>query len=318
MHGLNQLVDLSIIVPIYNVEEYLEECLNSVYAIKGITTEVILINDGSTDSSITIINNFLSKFENKTIFINQDNKGLSGARNAGIAKTKGKYILFVDSDDLIVPEKVQFIVDYAVKNSLDLLQAKSRTFGDTASRVMPVPAVMLVLPVSSGRDYLQAYCNCASIKKQDFRPEAWLLLIKSTVLLENKLRFQEGMYFEDELMTPTILLHCNRVKMLDVIFYHYRIRPNSITTTFNEYHVKSKAMLATAYFNLIKEHKFYHPFVSCRLIGWCKEGLVYLPLKQLVAILQLRNIKSKDFILLISLILEKSLLLLSIKFKKQE
>lgn len=312
MSKLNKRIDLSIVIPIYNVEEYLEECLLSVYEIKGITTEIILINDGSTDNSIRVINQFLKKYDDKTLFINQKNKGLSGARNVGIEKATGEYTLFIDSDDIITPEKVTFLVNYALKNRLDLVQTKSKTFAGKVNRELPVPSEMVKLPISNGRDYLLAYCNSASVEKGDFRPEAWLSLIKTEVFFRDNIRFQEGMYFEDELFTPNLILQCKRIKMLDLVFYHYRIRPNSIMTTSNERHIKSKAMLVAEYYQVIQKHKFYHPFLNCRLIGWTKEGLSYLSMKQLLVMLTLKKIKIKDFLLLVSLIIKKCF---SIPFK---
>jgi len=309
-------VILTIVIPIYNVEKYLAACLSSVYAIKKISTEIILINDGSTDNSQVIINQFLAEFKDKTLFIDQKNRGLSASRNEGIERATGEFILFVDSDDLIDPTKVEFVVNYAKENRLDLVQTKSKTFGDGAPRELPIPSDMLELPVSNGRDYLHAYCNSASIKNRDFRPEVWLLLVKKSVLLGNNLRFQEDMYFEDELMTPSIIFHCDRVKMLDCIFYHYRTRPGSIMTTCNEYHVQSKAKLVASYFDMIKENGFHHEFLNCRLIGWCQEGLVYLSFKQLFVMFSLKKINAKNVARLLILISQKCFTLLPKKAGK--
>ncbi|MGL4687379.1 MAG: glycosyltransferase family 2 protein, partial [Fusobacteriaceae bacterium] len=96
-------MELSIIVPIYMVEEYLEECLESLYKIEGIEKEIILVNDGSPDNSYLIIEEFKKKYPKETVIIKKKNGGLSSARNLGISVAKGKYISFIDSDDFIDP-----------------------------------------------------------------------------------------------------------------------------------------------------------------------------------------------------------------------
>lgn len=94
-------MDLSIIIPVYNVEEYIYDCLYSVLNIDNLNYEIILINDGSTDRSGDIIKEFAKKYHNIKI-IEQENKGLSAARNKGIQNAIGEYILFVDSDDYLL------------------------------------------------------------------------------------------------------------------------------------------------------------------------------------------------------------------------
>lgn len=93
-------IDLSIIIPIYNVEQFLRDCLETVYNIK-INKEVILINDGSTDNSYFIIKEFEERYSDQTIVINQKNQGLAETRNIGLKYAKGEYITFIDSDDFI-------------------------------------------------------------------------------------------------------------------------------------------------------------------------------------------------------------------------
>lgn len=315
MHKQDQQAVLSIIIPIYNVEKYLEECLCSVYAIDGIPIEVILINDGSRDDSVVIINKFLTQYSDITIFIDQINKGQSAARNVGLEKATGKYIMFVDSDDKIESRKIKSIINYAIEHDLDLVQAKGEKFDLDADLNLPIPEQMFSLPVCNGRSYLRAYCNSASIKNGDFRSEVWLLFIKKSVVESNHIRFTEGMNYEDELMVPTLILHCDRVKAFDSIFYYYRYTPNSIMTTFSKYHVESKAKLVSEYFKMLKEHDFNHSFATCRLIGWCKEGLPYISIKQLMAILLLKKLKTKDFALLLTLIFKKSIFAVTYKLQ---
>ena len=96
---------ISIIVPIYNVELYLERCLDSIYKIRGVNKEIILVNDGSTDKSLEIARKYALIHEKETILITQENKGVSKARNEGLKVATGDYISFIDSDDYIYHEE---------------------------------------------------------------------------------------------------------------------------------------------------------------------------------------------------------------------
>ncbi len=116
---------LSIIIPVYDSEKYLKQCLESVLGqdLDSSEYEVIVINDGSTDMSRNIILDFQNKNSNM-VFIDQENQGVSAARNAGIDLAKGEYITFVDSDDLLFPNALKNSWHYAKENSLDLLYTR--------------------------------------------------------------------------------------------------------------------------------------------------------------------------------------------------
>lgn len=94
-------MELTFIVPVYNVESFLKECLDSIYSVENIDYEVILVNDGSTDGSLNILQEYRDKFPKITKVIDKENGGLSSARNAGIRDAKGEYLSFIDSDDII-------------------------------------------------------------------------------------------------------------------------------------------------------------------------------------------------------------------------
>lgn len=117
-------MDLSIIVPVYNVEKYIRTCLESVYS-QGLDEsifEVIIVNDGSTDNSMGVIEDIISSHKNITI-INQENQGLSVARNNGIASAKGEYILMPDSDDLLIKYSIKPLLEKAIETKVDLVIA---------------------------------------------------------------------------------------------------------------------------------------------------------------------------------------------------
>lgn len=298
-------IKLSLIIPVYNVQEYLVDCLESVYALDEISKEVILINDGSTDDSLKILENYKCKYPLQTKVINQHNQGQSAARNEGIKVAKGKFILFLDSDDTLETEPVSNLLKYASDNNLEILQGVATKFGNSPKEQLPIPKEIFNYPISNGREFLKKYSSTSSIAKRDFRPEVCFLIVKRKLFIDNELCFTEGMYFEDELMVPTLYLVANRVKAINVLFYNYRIRDGSTMTTHNEKHVASKAVLVKKYYSLLSKNEFYHSFLSGRLIGWCRESLDYLSLNDIAKLYFLRKYTLKDFALLNLLLLKK-------------
>lgn len=132
---------VSIIIPVYNVEKYLSACLDSVIAQDYENLEIILINDGSTDGSFVICQEYLSK-DKRISLINKENGGLSSARNLGLDRMKGKWVMFVDSDDEIVPNMVSTMLNYALQNACDIVRCNCLTRGMNREevRTLPVPA----------------------------------------------------------------------------------------------------------------------------------------------------------------------------------
>ena len=121
-------MDLSIIVPIYNVEEYLAECLKSLYKISNLRYEVILVNDGSKDNSYQIMEEFKRLYPKQTVIVNKENGGLSSARNAGLKIAKGKYISFIDSDDFIDTDEFEKFVIEGIKSRVDIAVGNMRYY----------------------------------------------------------------------------------------------------------------------------------------------------------------------------------------------
>lgn len=298
-------IKLSIVIPVYNVQDYLAECLESAYAVNEHSKEIVIINDGSTDNSALIIEQYKNRFPLHTQVITQHNQGLSAARNAGINASKGEFILFLDSDDTLESKSVSNLLKYASDNDLDILQGVATKFGNVPKEQLPIPQDVFNHPICNGREFLNKYGDSSSIAKQNFRPEAWLMLVKRELFIKNNIYFTEGMYFEDELMTPTLYLSANKVKALDIPFYNYRIREGSIMRSSNEKHVASKALLVKEYYLLLAKSEFYHSFLNGRLIGWCRESQDYLTIKDIVKLFFLHKYDLKDYVLLNLLLIKK-------------
>lgn len=215
----------SIIIPVYNVKQYLHDCLNSVLNQRFLNYEVICINDGSTDGSSLILDEYAAKYSNISI-INQENKGLSAARNAGIRAAKGDYIFFLDSDDWIEPDTLKILAEKQKGEDLLCFNGR-RCFEDGTTET---PDTGIVEDRLTGWEYYNKY---ALVSRKFHFVCTVLRLYRREYLLKNNLLFEEGIYHEDNLFTPLACYFAKSVKVIPDILYVYRIREGSITQTAN-------------------------------------------------------------------------------------
>lgn len=128
------MINLSYIIPVYNCEKYLSECIDSIYKqnLNQEEFEIIIINDGSTDNSEKILDRYIHLHKNIT-YIKQENKGLSRTRNLGMSIAKGKYIQFVDADDYLEPLSANYLLKAAINNQLDIITFRSNKVSESSS-----------------------------------------------------------------------------------------------------------------------------------------------------------------------------------------
>ena len=210
---------LSIIVPVYNVEKYLERCIDSLLHqdIDKSECEIILVNDGSTDRSGEIARNFASKYD-IICLIEQENKGLSGARNSGLDVAKGKYIMFVDSDDYIKEDVLNSILITAESNNLDICIYKCLAkWGDGAFHD-DIGQAFEKNRVFSGEQLLLEGYQVASV---------WNCLYKMDLIINNDMRFYPRILHQDVEFNNRIYPLAKRVMLIDNVCYYYCIRTDS-------------------------------------------------------------------------------------------
>lgn len=214
----------SIIIPVYNVEKYLRECLDSVCNQTFAEWEAICVNDGSTDGSAAILNEYAEK-ESRLKIISQLNGGLSAARNTGLEAACGEYVLFLDSDDWLEPNALAVLASN--QDNEDMLCFSGRRFFE-AEGVSHEPDRLACGEYLSGMDYY----NDNALSRRDFAFVCVVLrAYRRSFLLDNGLLFKVGIFHEDDLFTPIACYYARRVKVLDECLYDYRVRANSITTT---------------------------------------------------------------------------------------
>jgi glycosyltransferase involved in cell wall biosynthesis len=210
---------VSIVIPIYNVEKYLEECLNSVINQTYKSIEVILVDDGSTDRS-GVIADRLARDDARLTVIHKSNGGLSDARNVGMRLAKGKYITFVDSDDYVDERFIEKILTMAERSSADIVQCNNSRSSDQLGKGSNKFVAM------SGRD--------AFVKLMKFRivsPTAWGKLYRLSLFRDNNLEFPVGRLHEDTAILYKLVYFASSIICLDMVLYYYRINSNSIMSS---------------------------------------------------------------------------------------
>ena len=221
----------SIIIPVYNVEAYLRDCLESVLRQSYSDWEAICVNDGSTDGSDAVLQEFAAK-DCRFQVISQVNGGLSSARNSGLKVAKGDYILFLDSDDWLEGNALEMLASNTEDE--DLVCFSGRRFLE-AGRVFRSPDCLTERVYQTGMDYY----NDNALLRRDFAFVCVVLRIyKRSFLEENNLRFKEGIYHEDNLFTPLACYYAHRVRVINECLYDYRVRDFSITATYNPKRMK--------------------------------------------------------------------------------
>ena len=216
---MNSDCKVSVVVPIYNVETYLARCIDSILKQTYSNLEIILVDDGATDSSGKIVDQYAG-LDNRIIPIHKINGGLSDARNAGIDVATGKYICFVDSDDLIHPQYVETLLELCVNNGCDIAQCRFES------------SSMETFSENSGTGEVTIYdsmgiLNAIYSEKNVETIVAWNKLYKRELF--EQIRYPKGRIHEDEATSYKVFYKAQKVARIDKILYLYYQNTESIT-----------------------------------------------------------------------------------------
>lgn len=212
----------SIIITFYNNEKYVEKCLSSVFEQIKQNYEVIIIDDGSSDNSISIIKKYISKYNNSKL-IQIDHRGVSVARNTGIKKANGKYILFIDGDDWIEKKSLGKIESFLRSNKLDILLMDTVKFYEDDNKYCYEKMTFNNLPLKEKKIY-------EYFIKNDVISRPWRFIVKRELINKNNLLFYPNLLHEDEEWTAKLLFDVNRISYYNGIYYYYRKHKGSITS----------------------------------------------------------------------------------------
>ncbi len=240
-------VKVSLIIPVYNVEDYLEKCLDSVLTQTLKEIEIIIVNDGSTDGSLSICKKYTKK-DKRVKLITQQNKGLGGARNTGIINADGDFIFLLDSDDYIKNNTIEDTYNFAIKNNLDLVVFNYDKVDKNNKK--------LVSPKFGEGIFTknEAFKKILSLKTS---PQAWNKLYKRNLFTDNSILYPEKFLHEDLPVTYKLFWHANKIGYLNESYYFWLVRNGSITQNFTYKHINdiATALLETKKF--LNDNKIY-------------------------------------------------------------
>ena len=225
------MIKFSIIIPVYNVEKYLDHCLNSVLTQSFEDYEIILVNDGSTDKSGDICDQYASKYE-KIKVIHKENEGLSEARNVAIRDAKGKYIVLLDSDDWLAEDALQS-ADNAIKkyNNPDIVINRMISYYEETQSYVECEYKFDEIVMNNKPNH-EVFEMCYAMP--DFLGPPWIFIINREYLQKNQLYFPKGLLHEDEHWSPITLINAKKIGYNNELLYCYRVnRVGSITKSLN-------------------------------------------------------------------------------------
>lgn len=219
------MTKVSVIIPVYNVEEYLSECLDSVLNQDFDNYEVICVEDCSTDGSLKILEEYEINYDQLKIIRHKQNMGLSCARNTGIEVANGEYIQFVDSDDMIKPNTLKILYNSAKKNNVDVLYFNMVFLNDERNLLVRNNYEnKTILGIHSGRKMF-----CIHQKEKTYKPEAVRHFVNREFLIRNKINFYPKIIHEDILFSFLVSMHAEKAMDLNESMYVYRQRSTSIS-----------------------------------------------------------------------------------------
>ena len=217
---------ISVVVPVYNVKDYLEECVNSVLGQSFEDFEAVLVDDGSTDGSDQVCEELVRR-DSRVSLIRQENAGLSEARNTGVGRARGEFILLLDSDDLLLGDTLADIAR-ACSRGPDVVAISGVKVTSTGRIPLRERGREVKPRAEQGKSFL-----LSELLQESPNMMAPLYLYRRRFLVANGFRFKAGILHEDEEWTPRVLIAADSVLACEAEAYGYRVRPGSITQRSN-------------------------------------------------------------------------------------
>lgn len=241
---------VSVIVPVYNVLPFLREALDSVISQTYKNLEIIVVDDGSTDGSGEVCDEYLS--DPRVIVIHQENRSLGGARNAGLDRATGEFVAFLDSDDAFTPSMIEKMLVGITRNNADICMCGFR-YCRTAGR-MDISLNGETKVFSPGPEQILSSAEALNrlVRARTGWPVAWNKLYRQSIW--NGIRFPEGCLYEDIQTMCPVFEKCSRIFLTPDILMDYRVRKNSITQSFSLRHLRDSLLCSTRVEEFIDMH----------------------------------------------------------------
>lgn len=237
-------IKVSIVIPVYKCEKYLEECLESLVNQTLKEIEIICVNDGSPDNSAEILDKFAQK-DSRVVVINQENQGVSAARNNALKIAKGEFIGFVDSDDWVDLDFFEKLYNAAKQNNCDMAAGDFYRHGKIikSKKLNYTKQEIFYNPIDKAK-----ISNCPRYNY------IWHKIYKKDILFANNLLFPTGVFYEDICWVVKSLYHLNGLVTVPNIFYHYRKNQGSIVTQKSDKNKNDYLNAVRQMINFMEEH----------------------------------------------------------------
>lgn len=217
---------VSIVVPTYNVESYVEECIQSILNQTYTHIELFIVDDGSKDRTVSIVRKLENQYEKIKVYCQKVNKGQATARNIGIDKVNGDYLLFVDSDDFLHKETVAQLVKTAEEKKVDMVRFNAKSFSDEGE---PIKEKEYNFSLYLKNNYVYDHNKFNNVYLS-FSPSPVLYLLKTDLLRQHNVKFHEGIIHEDELFSAEVFLVAKSCVYINEAYYQRRYRSGSTMT----------------------------------------------------------------------------------------
>lgn len=295
---------VSIIVPIYKVQDFLEACIDSILQQSYKNLEIILVDDGSPDNCGLICDDYAKK-DDRIVVIHKENGGLSDARNAGLDICKGDYVWFIDSDDYLLSDNLFKLMQTVINDDLDMISFGFKKVAQDGNELPTIISYESINNILNGEELLNNYALISNV---------WMYIFKKKIIDEYNIRFIKGIYHEDEAFTTVYASYVNKFKYLPIYLYAYLQRADSIMST-SDYAKKVKRIC-----DMIIIIKYIYD-KSSMVKGAVKIGLERKAEQLLVSIflrLKYENIKFEDIDIIINELKINGLYPIDIKYQRSK
>ena len=242
---------VSIIVPVYNVEKYLRQCLDSLVSQTLYNIEIICVNDASPDNSLAILKEYETRDKRIVVIDLCENIRQGGARNRGIKYARGEYIAFVDSDDWVSVDMYEKLYTSAIVNDADIVNCDYydyRSVDDIEKYIKYKSWVFNISKEEANKEFILKL------------PSPWHNLYKKSIFVDNEIWFPEHVFYEDMAIMPTIMLLADKVVKVDEALYYYRQDNVSTTRQRNNYRFLEVRHCAGVFLQNMKRFSFYDKY----------------------------------------------------------
>lgn len=253
------MIKVSIIVPVYNVEKYIERCLKSLVNQTMQEIEILIINDGTKDNSMDVCNKY-AKLDDRIKIYNKENEGLGLTRNYGIKRALGEYVCFVDSDDYVDVDMCQKLYNEAKKNDADIVYG-GIFYDNNNNKIVKKPCVNNVTMWKGKEKVKELLLDFIATKPKEkndtiMEVSVWKALFKRKILVENNILFVSERQFisEDVIFDIDYFLHCKCIVAIPDCIYYYCLNENSLSKSFRSDRFKKVKILYEEICRKLSEH----------------------------------------------------------------